>query len=273
MAIGMPQRRAERTARDLADRRRGVGRVEHGVAGATRAPALRDEADEHRGVGVDDRREAGTCRRSRPCRPRRRGRGPAWAGTMSSESSWPYSGIPASRRSVSRAARPAGTSPSGSPAASSASQSAGAADVRDVAARSRPRRCSRCGRCARHGGRPPKRTRHGHAVVASARRTDGATSTMPRGRLDDRRATGPCTAISDDVVGARRRARRRIPRRARRARGRRHRGCRRSRRPGSAARRWRYTMTSSTMPPSSVEHQRVLRLAVTRIVESAPASA
>src|ERR1700734_232301 len=55
---------------------------------------------------------------------------PASNGVMDGPSSLPYSGMPASSRSVSRAARPAGTSPDGAPAAKIASHTATASDGR-----------------------------------------------------------------------------------------------------------------------------------------------
>ena len=102
----MPEHRREVAARDLADR---VAVDEHGAVGSRRPPAFGGDADE---VAV---RRPARARRSSASRPRNSGLSqattqprPACSGVMPGPSSWPCSGSPASRRSVSRAPSPAG---------------------------------------------------------------------------------------------------------------------------------------------------------------------
>ena len=112
---------------------------------------------------------------------------PAWSGSISSLSSWPYSGMAASRRSVSRAPRPHGLAPAPSNSSHSVDRLrgghhelqavlagvAGAAD--DAGSAVVPRRR---GDSSRQGRRGRSRTGRGHSSTAF----------------------GPCTAIMQVVA-------------------------------------------------------------------------
>ena len=87
-------------------------------------------------------------------------------GVMPGPSSWPCRGNPASRRSVSRAPRPAGTTP----ASSTACQKLGRGVARGRHTRRRPRRCSRFPRphSRRRATKSAPRAKRGTAAASGA---------------------------------------------------------------------------------------------------------
>ena len=121
---------------DRIARARGHSTVEHepGDAGYVAVSRLRGER-----VAADERR---LVEFHGPASP-------ACSGVMSSVSSWPYSGMPASSRSTSRAPSPHGVEARGAIGLEQRVPDAVAVIARQRTARSRPRRCSRCARRCR----------------------------------------------------------------------------------------------------------------------------
>ena len=172
---------------------------EDGILGAGRPAPLGEQASQRADAARRARSASSASRpRNGPLSQLTTHPSPACSGVMPGPSSCPCSGSPASRRSVSRAPRPAGWTP----AAITARQNAGATS----AARRTRRRPRRCNPCRRHGTWHPPNSKLAHREMPDRRRLGryggeplsclrslhGDDRPLARSRPGRRRPRSPC---------------------------------------------------------------------------------
>ena len=210
----MLEHRREVAAGDLADHARRRASTGYPSRGIWR-PSTRGRAAGGRCRAPAPPRAAARPRKS-PLSKRTTQPSPAWSGVIPGPSSWPWSGSPASSRSVSRAPSPAGRDPGVEQRPPHRRRRraghvqldavlAGVAGAGDPAAR---RRRTRAARTAKRGDRAPRRARPRPAAPAPrvpaprARRASAVTSSIVHSPAPWTAAASPSASTSGAVFDA-----------------------------------------------------------------------